>query len=79
MYNGWKFTYYSEKVLPGEGLNIPGRHSDEYFVRDKDNNLCVASNDHEQGSYITTPFGLAKVYDMVGDDVTGVIDIYVSW
>ena len=27
-YNGYIVTYYSEKVLPGPGLKIPGRHSD---------------------------------------------------
>lgn len=78
-FKGWKFTYYSEQVLPGEGLTIPGRWSDGKFVRDEDGFLCVASNEHPYGSKVETPFGMAKVYDMVGDDVTGVIDIYVSW
>ena len=27
-WNGWKWTWYSEKVLAGEGLNIPNRHTD---------------------------------------------------
>lgn len=78
-YNGWKFTYYSENVLPGGGLDIPGRWSDGSFVRDQDGYLCVASNEHEFGTIIDTPFGEAKVYDMIGDGVTGVIDIYVSF
>lgn len=26
-WSGYKFTYYSEKVLPGGGLRIPGRHT----------------------------------------------------
>ena len=78
-WNGWKFTYYSEQVLPGGGLHIPGRWSDGQFVRDENGYLCVACNDIEYGSYVDTPFGGAIVYDLIGDGVTGVIDIYVSW
>lgn len=78
-WNGWKYTYYSEYVLPGEGLKIPGRHSDGKFVRDENDFLCVASNEHPYGSKVETPFGTAIVYDMVGDDVTGIIDLYVSF
>lgn len=78
-WNGWRYTYYSEQVLPGEGLNIPGRWSDGTFVRDENGYLCVACNDLDQGTVVATPFGDAIVYDWVGDDVTGIIDIYVSW
>lgn len=78
-WNGWKYTYYSEYVLAGEGLHIPNRWSDGNFVRDGDGFLCVASNDLPYGSKVETPFGTAIVYDMVGDDVTGIIDIYVSF
>lgn len=78
-YNGWKFTYYSENVLPGGGLEIPGRHSDGTFVRDENGFLCVACNDIPQGELVDTPFGLAIVYDLVGEGGDGVIDIYVSF
>ena len=78
-WNGWRYTYYSEQVLPGEGLNIPDRWSDGQFVRDGNGYLCVASNEHEYGSIVPTPFGDAIVYDTIGDGVTGIIDIYVSW
>ena len=78
-WNGWRFTYYSEQVLPGDGLQIPGRWSDGTFVRDENGYLCVACNDLEQGTVVATPFGEAIVYDWVGDDVHGLIDIYVSW
>lgn len=82
--NGWRFTWYSEQVLPGEGLQIPGRWSDGQFVRDENGFLCVACNDLEHGTHVSTPFGDAIVYDSVGYDfdgnyVTGVVDIYVSW
>lgn len=76
-YNGYKFTYYSEKVLPGKGLKIPGRHSDGNFVRDVDNYICVASSDLPKGAVVDTPFGEGKVYDT--GCPSGVIDIYVSW
>lgn len=78
-WNGWRYTYYSEQVLAGEGLNIPDRWSDGQFVRDGNGYLCVASNEHEYGSIVPTPFGDAIVYDTIGDGVTGIIDIYVSW
>lgn len=78
-WNGWRFTWYSENVLPGGGLNIPGRWSDGDFVRDGDGFLCVASNELPYGSEVETPFGWARVYDAIGDGVTGIIDIYVSF
>lgn len=78
IYSGnWKFTWYSENVLPGEGLNIPGRYSDGNFVRDENGFLCVASEDLPFGSTLDTPWGEAKVYDCGCDH--GTIDIYVSW
>lgn len=61
-HNGNKFSYYSQSVLPGGGLNIPGRHTDGGFVRDGDGYICVA-NDAPIGSVISTPWGDAKVYD----------------
>lgn len=76
-YGGFKYTYYSEKVLPGPGLKIPGRHSDGNFVRDEKNYICVASSDMPKGTVVDTPFGKGKVYDT--GCPSGVIDIYVSW
>ena len=61
-HNGNKFSYYSQSVLPGGGLNIPGRHTDGGFVRDGDGYICVA-NDGPLGSVISTPWGDAKIYD----------------
>ena len=78
-WNGWRYTYYSEQVLPGGGLDIPGRWSDGQFVRDENGYLCVASNEVPYGEMIETPFGTAIVYDSIGDGVVGIIDIYVSW
>ena len=78
-WNGWRYTYYSEQVLPGGGLQIPGRWSDGQFVRDENGYLCVASNvnDLPFGTYVDTPFGTGIVYDCGCDP--GIIDIYVSF
>lgn len=81
-YDGYYFTYYSERVLPGEGLYIPGRWTDEYgFVRDGNGCLCLASNTPEtmdRFSTVYTPWGLGVIYDYgTGND--SVIDVYVGW
>ena len=76
--NGIKYTWYSEKVLPGGGLNIPGRHVDgNGYVCDGDGYICVASCDYPQGTILSTPFGPAKVYDVC--PTSGIVDVYVSW
>lgn len=56
------FTYYSQSVLPGGGLSIPGRHVEDGFVKDKDGYICVA-NSAPNGTTINTPWGAGKVYD----------------
>lgn len=77
-YNGLEFTWYSENVLPGGGLDIPGRHSNESgYICDCDGYICVASCDYEYGTVLETPFGYAKVYDVC--PVSGIVDVYVSW
>ena len=79
-FNGHKETYYSEKVLPGNGLYIPGRHvADDGTIRDSEGYICVASDFSfmPRGSVLMTSLGPAKVYD-TGCSY-GTIDIYVSW
>lgn len=61
-YGGNKYTYYSQSVLPGTGLNIPGRHLDGGFVKDGDGYIVIA-NDAPKGTVVDTPFGAGKVYD----------------
>ena len=63
-WNGYKFTYYSQRVLPGRGLRIPGRHVNaDGFVADKDGYIVLA-NSAPKGTVIPTPFGYwGKVYD----------------
>lgn len=78
--SGWSYTYYSENVLPGGGLDIPGRHvDDEGYVCDADGNICIASDDLEYGTVVSVPFGsgTAVVYD--SGSGYGNLDIYTSW
>ena len=76
-WHDWRYTWYSEKVLPGGGLDIPGRWSDTYFVRDENNYICVACTDLSYGSIVETPWGLGKVYDTGNAHYS--IDVYVTW
>ena len=79
-FNGHKETYYSQNVLPGGGLRIPGRHvAEDGTVRDEEGYICVAAdwNYLPYGATVLTSLGPARVYD-TGCDY-GVIDIYVNW
>lgn len=73
-----KETYYSQRVLPGGGLNIPGRHvAADGTIRDADGYIVIASDILPKGSITETSLGTGKVYD------TGVghagVDIYTNW
>lgn len=63
-WGGYKYTYYSQSVLPGGGLAIPGRHINAGgFVADADGYIVLA-NDRPKGTVLPTPFGyMGKVYD----------------
>lgn len=63
-WGGYKFTYYSQSVLPGGGLAIPGRHvNDAGYVADGDGYIVLASS-APNGTVFETPFGYpGKVYD----------------
>lgn len=78
---GLRYTWYSERVLPGGGLhslNSHGRHIDENgFVCDGDGYIALASNDYPKGYVIETPFGTGKVYDC--GCPSGTVDVYVNW
>lgn len=79
-FNGHKETYYSQNVLPGGGLKIPGRHvAEDGTVRDEEGYICVAAdwNYLPYGATVLTSLGPARVYD-TGCDY-GVVDIYVNW
>ena len=79
-FNGHKETYYSEKVLPGNGLNIPGRHvAYDGTIRDADGYIAVAADPSylPRGTVVMTSVGPARVYDT--GCAYGTVDIYVSW
>lgn len=78
-WGGYQYTWYSEGVLPGYGLEIEGRHTDaDGFVCDGDGYICVASSSLNKGAVVDTPFGReGKVYDCGCD--YGVIDVYTNW
>lgn len=78
-YGGWTWTWYSQNVLPGGGLRIPGRHVDNKgYVCDKYNYICLASSDLPYGTVVSTPFGkYGRVYD--SGCSSGILDVYVAW
>ena len=76
-WGGYRFTWYSQRVLPGSGLNIPGRHvNDIGFVCDGDGYI-VAATALGYGTIGNSPWGAWKSYD------TGVsgntVDLYCDW
>ena len=77
-YNGVKESYYSQKVLAGGGLNIPGRHvAADGTIRDADNYIVVASDTQAKGSTGQSSLGAYKVSD-TGVGHSG-IDVYTNW
>lgn len=79
-FGGHKETYYSQNVLPGNGLAIPGRHvADDGTVRDGEGYISVAADYSflPYGSTVMTSLGPAKVYDC--GCAYGTVDIYVAW
>ena len=77
-FNGHTETYYSQKVLPGAGLNIPGRHiASDGTIRDKDGFIVLASDDYPKGTVVETSLGAGKVYD--SGSGKGNIDLYTDW
>jgi len=79
-WNGYKYTWYSQRVLPGYGLKIPGRHLDgQGFVCDNNGYIVLGSNTANRGKLIATPFGrFGKVYD-AGYVGTYWFDCYTAW
>lgn len=75
----WKWTWYSQKVLPGGGLKIPGRHVDENnYICDENNYICLASSTLPKGTVIDTPFGKkGKIYDC--GCAAHIIDVYTNF
>ena len=77
-YNGHTETYYSQKVLPGGGLAIPGRHiASDGTIRDADGYIVLASDDYPRGTVVETSLGAGKVYDTGSG--SGNIDLDPDW
>ena len=80
-FNGYTWTWYTEVLLPGEGLPIPGRYTDgDGFVCDENGYIVLAAHLSQvaRGTIMDTPFGrLGKVYD-TGCNYN-VIDVYTNW
>ena len=77
-YNGHTETYYSQKVLPGGGLAIPGRHiASDGTIKDADGYIVLASDDYPRGTVVETSLGAGKVYDTGSG--SGNIDLYTDW
>lgn len=77
-YNGFIEKWYSQRVLRGGGLKIPGRHvTPDGLVRDKDGFIVVATKHFNKGTVLNISLGKAKVYDKCPID--RVIDVYTNW
>lgn len=75
-WGGYKFTFYSQQVLPGPGLQIPGRHVNEAgYVSDEDGYIVLAGS-APKGTVYETPFGYpGKIYDR--GTVGTHLDVYI--
>lgn len=78
-WGGWRWTWYSQRVLPGNGLHIPGRHTDDDgYVCDENDYICLASSTLSKGKVLDTPLGKkGKIYD--SGCASDTIDVYVNW
>lgn len=81
-WDGKKFTYYSQQVLPGGGLRIPGRHVNSAgYVADGDGYIVLAAPyGVSHGTVYSTPFGYSgKVYDTCATCSTSPLwlDVYI--
>ena len=79
-FEGHKETYYSQRVLSGSSLNIPGRHvAADGTIRDGSGYIAVAANSayKSKGTVVKTSLGPGKVYDC--GCASGIIDIYTDW
>lgn len=76
-WQGYQFTFYSQSVLPGNKLSIPGRHVNaDGFVCD-DQGYIVIAYGGRRGDVIPTPFGYwGKIYDYC--ETPGTYDCYVK-
>lgn len=79
-WHGYTYTYYSQKVLPGRGLRIPGRHVDRHgYVCDRKGYIVLASGTIKKHKVVRTPFGKrGKIYDFCPRGGK-IIDVYTNF
>lgn len=77
-WKGWKWTWYSQRILPGRGLKIPGRHVDKHgYIVDRKGYIVLAHKTLRKGKIVKTPFGRkGKIYDRCPS--AGIMDVYVD-
>ena len=78
-WNNTRWTWYSQKVLAGGGLDISGRHVDENgYICDGEGYICLSSSTLSKGTVVGTPFGKnGKIYD--SGCAVGTIDVYTNF
>ena len=75
-WGGYRFTYYSQSVLPGYGLRIPGRHVNGAGYVCDGNGYIVLAGSAPKGTVYPTPFGgPGKIYDR--GTVGNHLDVYI--
>lgn len=78
LWNNYYFTYASQSVAPGNGLNIPGRHVENGYIVDKDGYIVLGAQSSLRGQVFNTPFGKkGKVYD-AGPTHSHHLNVYVQ-
>lgn len=75
-WNGTRYTWYSSNVLHHYRTN-EWTAGDDGFYRNDDGYIIVASNDHEQGTIVDTPWGEAIVED--SGCSSGTLDVYTNY
>ena len=75
---GKTWTWYSQRVLPGGGLKIRGRHLNKRgYVVDWKGRLVLASSEYKRGTVMKTPFGADGI--VLDNGCWGSIDVYTAW
>lgn len=79
LYGDFRYTWYSQNVLPGDGLDIPGRHVEDGYVVDEYGYTVLATCEAEYGATMDIPVGtgIGKVYDYC--DEPGTVDVYTDF
>ena len=77
---GHRYTWYSQRVLPGGGLDIEGRHvSADGYVVDAQERVVLASSDLPYGTEVSIPFGSGTGVVLDTGCASGVLDVYTDF